>query len=282
MLNIARGSGFEPVVTLAQEAVLARICVRPPYYALKGEHVFGGAFVAEACAELPQGKALGPMRPGDVSRHGAIAGSCALALQQQDDKRRFYLATRATYQGFLVQAPYGAPVRFEARVQHLDKRHAVAAVHAFVAGDLLATLEVGYAVLTPTLFERLHAGRRRATPRLDALQPIGDYPVRWTGDQGVRTIPRLPLSACGGHFDGFPAAPVALLMDQLGQVAEHFVGGSSYATRAEVTATQLCWADEQAVFSMAKVWADPDQAYFEGGIRSTEADVGTMKLWLRY
>ena len=282
MLDIGLGSALEPVTALSRESVLARICVRPPYYALNNEHVYDGLFVAEARAELPQGRALGPMRPGEVSRHGAIAGSCALALSQGDDKRRFYLATQASYRGFPVDAPYGTPVRFEARVAQLDKRRAQATIHAVAAGERLATLEVSYTVLTPTLFERLHAGRRRATTRLERLHPVGDYPVRWTGDQGVRTIPRLPMNACGGHFDDFPAAPVALLMDQLAQVAESFVGSPSYIARGEVTAANLCWAGEEAVFSMTKVRADRDEAQFEGGIHSNGLDAGTMKLWLRY
>ena len=282
MLEFGPGSAHAPVVELSREAVLERICVRPPYYALTNEHVFNETFVAEARAELPQGRALGPMRPGDVSRHGAIAGSCVLALRQSDNKRRYYLATQATYQGFPVEAPYGAPVRFEARVNHLDKRRAQAVVHAFVAGEPLAVLDVNYTVLAPTLFERLHATRRRATRRLDTLHPVGDYPVRWTGNRGVRTIPRLPLSACGGHFDDYPAAPVALLMDQLAQVAESFVGKPCYIARGEVTAAQLCWAGEEAVFSMVNLQAGPDEAQFSGGIDSNDAPVGTMKVWLRY
>lgn len=282
MLDIGLGSALAPVVGLSRAAVLERICVRPPYYALKSEHLYDDVFVAEASAELPQGKALGPMRPGEISRHGAIAGSCALALRQSDDRRRYYLATRASYHGFPVQAPYGAPVRFEARVQHLDKRRAQAAVQVFAAGEHLATLDVTYTVLTPTLFERLHAARRRATPHLDALQPVGDYPVRWSGDEGVRIIPRLPLTACGGHFDDFPAAPVALLMDQLAQVAESFVGQPSYIAQGEVTASHLCWAGEEAVFRMAKRHAGPDEAQFEGGIASGGSVVGTMTVHLRY
>lgn len=88
--------------------------------------------------------------------------------------------------------------------------------------------------------------------------------------------------ACGGHFNDFPAAPVALLMDQLAQVAESFVEEPSYIARGEVTAAQLCWAGEEAVFTMTKLHAHPDEAHFEGGICSNGADIETMKLWLRY
>ena len=265
-----------------QESVLQRICVKPPYYALQNESYHAGTFRAEAKAELAQGRALGPMRPGDISRHGAIAGSCALALAQSDDEPRYYLATKASYCGMLVEASYGAPVQFEAKVQQLDKRRAEATVFASVGGRLLATLNTTYSILKPALFERLNAHRRAPTTRSSAMNPIGEYPTRWTGDTGVCTIPNLPVSACSGHFDDYPAAPVALLMDQLAQVAERAVPHPSYIVRGEVTADSLCWAGEEAVFSMIKLSDEMGEAAFESGIKSGGKDVGTMQLWLRY
>ncbi len=268
--------------SLTRSTLLERICVRPPYYALRHEHLIEGSFVAEATAELPQGRALGPMRPGDLSRHGAIAGLCAVALQQRDDKRRFYLATQATFQGFLVHAPYGVPVRFEAHVETLEKRGAVASVRASVEGELLATLEVNYSILPVALFERLNAHRCQVAPRLEKLSPVAEHPTHWHEATGTRVIPAIPLEACSGHFDNYPAAPVALLMDQLAQVAEGSGAGPSYIARGEVTASRLCWAGEEAVFTMRKLGEKSEETQFEGDIRSQETEVGTMRLWLRY
>lgn len=268
--------------SVSYDALHTRICVRPPYYALHHERLVDDVFVAEATAELPQGRALGPMRPGDLSRHGAIAGLCAAALQQRDDKRRFYLANQATFQGFPVHAPYGVPIQFEARVTALEKRSATASVRASVEGVSLATLEVHYSILTPALFERLNAHRRQATPRLDKLAPVAEHPIHWDGGLGTRVIPAIPLNACSGHFDDYPAAPVALLMDQLAQVAEQAVPEPSYIARGEVTASRLCWAGEEAVFTMRKLEEGMAETQFEGDIRSQDADVGTMRLWLRY
>jgi hypothetical protein len=271
----------EAVSMLSREAVLARICVRPPYYALKNERSFRDVFTAEATAELSQGLALGPMRPGDISRHSAIAGSCAIALRQRDAQRRFYLANRATYQGFFLEAPYGSTVQFSAVVKELEKRQAKAEIHAYVGASLLAILEVDYSILTPVLFERLNAHRRRTTERLGTLKPVGEYPVRWQGQTGIRVIPHLPMSACGGHFDDYPAAPVALLMDQLAQIAERSLGHSSYIARGEVTSANLCWAGDTATFSMTKLHHSNGETHFSGGISGNETEVGTMKLWLR-
>ncbi len=265
---------------LSKPELLARICVRPPYYALHNERFDTNIFSAEATADLPKGLSLGPMRPGDISRHGAIAGSCAVALQQRDSQRRFYLATKASYQGFLSSAPYGSNVAFTARVKELDKRQAKADIQAHVGKTLLAILEVEYSILPVTLFERLNAHRKRTTPKLAALKPVGDYPVQWRGDTGVKVIPHVPSSACAGHFDNFPAAPVALLMDQLAQVAERSLGKASYIARGEVTSSNLCWAGDTAIFTMTKVGQQNHESYFTGGIKGREIEVGTMKLWL--
>ena len=51
---------------VAHDALLERICVRPPYFALHCPQLEGEVFVAEAKAELPQGLALGPMRGSAV------------------------------------------------------------------------------------------------------------------------------------------------------------------------------------------------------------------------
>lgn len=282
MYNLVTPSTSHPTPGPSQESVLQRICVNPPYYALNNESYHAGVFRAEARAELAQGRALGPMRPGDISRHGAIAGSCALALAQSDDNPRYYLATKASYCGMPVEAPYGTSVQFEAKVQQLDKRRAEATVYASVGGRLLATLNTTYSILKPALFERLNAHRRVPTTRSSTMNPVGEYPTRWKGDTGVRTVPTLPVSACSGHFDDYPAAPVAVLMDQLAQLAERAVPGPSYIARGEVTADSLCWAGEEAVFSMTKLSDERGEAKFDGGIKSGGKDVGTMQLWLRY
>ena len=282
MYKLSTHSPSEFTGGLSRETVLQRICVRPPYYALKNESYHDQVFRAEASADLLQGRALGPMRPGDISRHGAIAGSCALALAQSDDNPRYYLATKASYCGMPVEAPYGTPVQFEAKIQQFDKRRATATVHASVGRHLLATLNTTYSILKPALFERLNAHRRVPTTRSSTMNPIGEYPTRWKGDTGVCTIPTLPISACSGHFDDYPAAPVAVLMDQLAQVAEHAVPQPSYIARGEVTADSLCWAGEEAVFSMTKLSDERGEAKFDGGIKSGGKDVGTMQLWLRY
>lgn len=266
---------------VSQDGLLARICVRPPYFALRNIHLKDGLFVAYADAELPQGLALGPMRPGDLSRHSAIAGLCALATQQKDDQRRYYLATEATFTGYPTQVPYGSLLRFEAEVLELGKRNAKALITSYAHQERIATLEVEYSVLSSLLFERLNAHRRRPTPQV-ALEPVMVKDIEWRGNTGVYQIPALPASMCAGHFDDFPAAPVALLMDQLAQIAEQFVGHPSYIASGHVSATQLCWAGDKVTLSMTKVGGDVRETQLEGLIADDDAPIGGMRLLLRH
>lgn len=271
-----------PIVgPVSQNALLSRICVRPPYFALQNTQLEDGLFIAEARAELPQGLALGPMRPGDLSRHGAITGLCALAMQQKDDQRRYYLATDATFTGYLSQAPYGSTLRFAAEVTELGKRNARAFVTAYTYQERVATLEVEYSILSTLLFERLNANRRQPTSQV-ALKPLMVSGIEWRGNTGVYRIPALPVEMCAGHFDNFPAAPVALLMDQLAQIAERFVDRPSYIASGRVSATRLCWAGDEVTLRVTKVSGDLRETQLEGLIVSDGVPTGGMQLSLRH
>lgn len=261
--------------------LLSRICVRPPYFALQNVRLEGDLLVADAKAELPQGLALGPMRPGDLSRHGAIAGLCALALRQKDDERRYYLATGATFTGYLSQAPYGAQLRFEAEITRFGKRDGSVFITAYNYQERVATLDVTYTILNTLLFERLNAHRRQPTPRTE-LEPVTVKDIRWQGNTGRYQIPTLPVEMCAGHFDDFPAAPVALLMDQLAQIAERFVNRPSYIAHGQIEADRLCWAGEAVDLSMTKVSGNVRETQLQGLIASAATPIGKMQLLLRH
>lgn len=268
--------------SVLQSEILARICVRPPYFALENVHLVDDILVANAKAELPPGPALGPMRPGDLSRHGAIAGLCALALRQRDDQRRYYLATRADFTGYLSGAPYGAVLRFQAEVTEFGKRNARAFITAYHEQERVATLDVEYTILNTMVFERLYAFRRQPTPAAVRLEPEIIRDVEWRGNTGVYRIGALPVSLCTGHFENYPAAPVALLMDGLAQIAERFVSGPSYIASGQIEATSLCWAGEEVSLSMTKLSGDLRETVLQGFVESGGATAAEMNLLLRH
>ncbi len=232
-----------------EQGLLSRICVSAPYFALRGLSYGDGWFRASAVADLPLGPELGPMGSAELSRHSAIAGLCCAALAQDDDRRRFYLAQRAEYTSFPSARSYGSQVAFAAQLRSLNKRSASASIVATAEGEPLALLEVDYTILTAYAFERLFSNRQRPTTpqtEMDARLPG----VRTTGNNRAQLeVAAVPEAACAGHFENYPALPVALLVGQLGETVASLVPSRRLRSmRVSVNATDLCWAGERVQF----------------------------------
>ncbi len=263
-----------------------RICVRPPYFALKDLQIEGLDLHATATAESPAFGEVGPMPAAELGRHAAIVGLSAAAMMQEDDRRRYYLARRAVCRYHPSQAPYGAPVRFIGRATHLDKRSSRAAVTATAGGAVVASFDVDYTILTESAFERLFRVNAKATPSVPS--PYGSLlAAAWQGtpDSVEQVVDPVPVSACAGHFDGHPALPVAVLMGQLSYLAGRLHGGSYRVVRGEVEASDLAWAGERAVFRAAKQGPGGhpdvgDACRYRCEATAAGRPVGSMTVWL--
>jgi hypothetical protein len=256
-MDVHGGLGFPSLLTdhVYNNALLGRICVRAPYFALHNTSFDGTRFSAFGPTELPLGVEQTPMSAGDIGRHGAIAGLCCAALSQRDETRRYYLAQRAEYTGFCL-GTNPAAVRFESELEYLDKRSAVAQVRARVAEQTLAEMRVSYTILTVAAFQRLFRDRAQTTPE---VLPGEHYQGGLTGvleqtpDVCRLTVESIPVSVCAGHFTGYPAMPVAALMNQLSRLAGQMVGGQPYyVAEGAVSADDLLWAGSGAVFEVRR------------------------------
>ncbi|ADI15731.1 hypothetical protein [Truepera radiovictrix] len=278
-----------PGTPVSETALLTRICVSRPYFALDKLRAHEGRFYATAAADLPLGREVGPMSSAEISRHAAIAGLCGAALAQGDDDRRFYLAQRAEFYALPSAAPYGTPVSFCAQLEDLNKRSARSSITASVGDEPLARLEVSYTILTEYAFRRLFRHRARATApraRMCAALP-GRLSVT---DTASYEVPAVPEAACAGHFASYPALPVALLVGQLGDTASHLLAtGAFRGVRASVVASDLCWAGEAARFEVRRApeaFADERAllatgiAGFDCRVLAGEREVCTAKMLL--
>lgn len=275
-----------PAATVTAPELLPRIGVRPPYFALTDMALAGIAIQATAVAESPAFQEAGPMPAAELGRHAAIVGLSLAAFQQDDENRRYYLARRAACRYTPNEAPYGTPVKFTGQLLGLDKRSARAAVRASTAGAALASFEIDYTVLTSSAFERLFRIRGRLTPH--SRSPYGSLlTASWQGtpDLAEQVVDELPVDACVGHFDGYPALPVAVLMGQLSYLAGRLHDGPYRVVRGDVAASDLIWAGERAHFRVVR-----DGISAEGDTRGThryrceawadDRSVATMTLWL--
>ena len=242
---------------LAEEALLGRICVSKPYYALINPTSSGGTFYATATADLPLGAEVGPMSSAEISRHAAISGLCAAALAQTDDDRRFYLAQRAEYWGVPNGAPYGSSVSFAATLQSLGKRGARSQIVVQAEAKPLAKLVVDYTILTEYAFGRLFRTHYRPTTPQARMDISLSGRAEKLASRSVFDVPALPETVCAGHFADYPALPVALLMGQLGKVAWPLMDAAKWrGVRASVAATDLCWAGERVRFEATRAASD--------------------------
>lgn len=272
------------VRTSTLEHLSRRICVRPPYFALFDLTLEGRFLTAKAVAEAPPFLERGPMTAAELGRHAAITGLSHAAASQSDDRRRYYLAQHAACRYVENRHAYGTPVRFTSKVLDLTKRSCRAAVTATAEGDPLAEFEVDYTILTEAAFERLFRSRAKAAPTVH--NPYGNLlaeAYRRDGPVAEQVIPELPAAACVGHFEGYPALPVAVLMGQLSYLAGQLFGKGSDAfrvVRGSVDANDLAWAGETASFWVRHVGPEDDAERFQCDAFASDRQVGSMLLWL--
>ena len=208
-----------PTETTTREAALARIAVRPPYFGLGAmEHRGRGIVSAMVPASPPRVPERGPVAAAQVARHLAILGSCAAALERDDDTPHHYLATQAHYARLAGRSDeiIGGMLAAEAVASWVDKRTARALVKLMTAdGEGLHLLDVTYSVLTEKVFARFNPAVEVADGGLDTSGAAPDRVVEVARGKVEADCGPIAREMCEGHFPGYPAAPVAIVMGQL-------------------------------------------------------------------
>jgi hypothetical protein len=273
----------------APQDLLQRIGVKPPYFALRDLALEGLYLHATARAESPPFREHGPMPAAELGRHAAMTGLCHAASAQDDAKRRYYLARHATCRYEANTQPYGTPIRFSSEVLEQTKRACTASVTASAGGTPVAAFEITYTVLTEAAFQRLFRHRAQQTPAV--ANPYGALLTSdWArdGDGAEQVVEEIPASSCAGHFGGYPALPVAVLMGQLSYLAGRLYGDPPQpyrVVRGEVSASDLAWAGESVRF---RAHPEPPRSGEDEGLGDRYAceaiagdrRVGGMTLWL--
>lgn len=269
--------------------VLGRICVRPPYFRLSDLALEGLHLYATATAESPPYLERGPMPAAELGRHAAITGLAHAALSQRDDQRRYYLAQRAECRYWPSDLPYGSPIRFQSRLVEMGRREVSCLVDARAGGAPLASFELSYAVLPAPSFERLFRHRGQFTPPVPS--PYGRLLVEdflQGSDWAEQRIEQLGAEACAGHFENFPALPVAVLMGQLSYLAGQLASQGRHpfrVLRGSIEADDLAWAGEPTRFLVRRgnseaAGGGQEGERYECSAFSDERRVGSMTLWL--
>ena len=190
------------------------------------QHRGDGVVSALVPASPPVAPERGAIEAAQVARHLAILGSCAAALSRDDDEPHHYLATKAHYARLSggPDAVQGGILEAEAVASWIDRRNARALVKLItMEGQGLHLLDVHYSVLTPKMFTRLHPPVElvdNAAADSVAGARTGDGEIVALDHEGIEVDGGIiPAEACAGHFPGYPAAPVAIVMGRLCRAA---------------------------------------------------------------
>ena len=204
-----------------ESALMARICVSRPYFALDDLRPSPQGMLATLQCEQGLGCEAGPMRAAEIGRHLAVLGACALAHANPLPERHYYLAQQAHLKRLAPPTlDRDAPFACRARITHFADRLAnVRSQLATLEGEVLYTLDVRYQVLKERAFRRLFTGHARSQPAsADARYYQRPTPAALhtlDKDQLAAHIGPFRAHDFPGHFDGYPSVPSSVLSGAL-------------------------------------------------------------------
>jgi hypothetical protein len=137
--------------------------------------------------------------------------------------------------------------------------------------------------LTEPAFERLFRARRQVTSERHAMGRLPPGKVARDGNTLLRTLGPIPVEACAGHFDSYPAMPVAVLMGELASLAGDALGEGTAryrVVRAHVEAQDFCWAGERVQLAATPVSAAHGQVTLECSAHAGDRTAARMQLTL--
>lgn len=281
-------------------SALSRICVTPPYRAFDTiTHDDKGTVSGFVRTEQPLGRERGPITGAEAGRHLAILGSCAAALANPRGEKHYYLATAAHLVRVLdpgVTLVAREPLIARATASLVSRREARADCVLEASGDGVAavyTLAVTYAVLTANVFARVF--RDRADERARHAEPPQNPYARLRTPEIVACTPTRIVGAaetvgpedCPGHFDGYPALPVAVVMHRLAALAGELLalrltGPAHVVQAASVRANALAWAGDTISYTVEHIADDgPDAQFLGRAVTTAGVEIGEMALMLR-
>lgn len=209
------------------------ICVTKPYFALTNfQQLNDGILQAEVTVENLSSSESTLISGAEAGRHLAILGSCVLALENPLDSKHYYLANKAVLkrakkvkENTHTANPQPIVLILQAKVVSLQLDQKFGSVEAKILtqnGDLIFTLNVSYQVLKADLFQKLFKRGYTEIPLTIQENPytqISNFnDVQYQANILTADIGRICPTKCIGHFDNYPALPIAILCGSLAKL----------------------------------------------------------------
>lgn len=265
---------FKPYEQIGIDQILRTICTSPPYFALQDLEVVSGKTVkAKIFPELEHSAEVGLISAAEAGRHMAILGSCAASLLRGAEKKEYFLATQAEYNFVDGPLKFNGPLQAIATALPMGKHNALSKVNLMdiVTRKRIVTLSVTYQVLSKKIFERMFSEHYLDSREVSSVNPYSrSYKIdRYQISGEILTASVGPISPedCVGHFQNFPALPVAIIMGILSDSAGLWIKTvrkiDNYSIRfAKISAEALLFSGGMLNIQIQKIEEVYDSIFF--------------------
>ena len=190
------------------------IAITAPYYALNNVNINDhGALTADFPIELVNHNETRGISLSEAGRHMTILGSLALAYRNTSKEKHYYQATDAVFERLHDQPINADFCQGIVTVEKMKKKEGVVYGRLICADIVLYEMEIRYTILHEKIFKRLFSANSE-----DFSTPMLGNPFAFQTRFFTELISRKSCMAsigmvrredCMGHFDGYPALPVA-------------------------------------------------------------------------
>ena len=240
------------------KAIIENIAVRPPYLSLNNINFNGNCPQALFKCEIQHPWEIQPICTSEVGRHMAILGSLALSASNPCKEKHYYLANHAIVER--LTSSDKSSYYFTGKVTQVDFNKRKGFVDSSLYNEFseeLYRVRVNYTVIHYNAFNRLFSENYQQTSTKYKTNPyvenINFISTNFDNHRYTANLGRVKPFECLGHFENYPALPVARLANALINLAgKHFntlrgVNSKYIVMRAEITAKSLIYAGEDVV-----------------------------------
>nr|VFJ50248.1 MAG: NAD(P)-dependent dehydrogenase, short-chain alcohol dehydrogenase family [Candidatus Kentron sp. FW] len=209
--------------------LLERIEVQPPYFVFTEIERRGEWLEADVTVTPPPPREAALVSVAEAARHLAILGSCAASLQCPLTERVYYPVRSARMIEHRYHPDSGSTKRLRARAHctHFDLAASQARVEAELLdahGEIVYRFGVEYHIIPEPQFRILFQDNAEKTFEESGRDPyatVRELPPVDSFRDGVAIEMVVDPEWCLGHFVGYPAYPVAIMLrDVMALIAE--------------------------------------------------------------
>ncbi len=208
-----------------EEYLKSLIEVTEPYYALENLSLENDEILkASIKKQLACKHEVKGMSYSEAGRHLAILGSLALANSNPLKEKHYYLANKAYVERVYQEAYDEVDHIGYMKTVSFNRKNAIAEGHlTTTTGEIIYKIKVEYSVLTASLFERMFKKHKQETNKPVGFNPYKDsiplYDIVKSKEQCSASMGLIKKEVCVGHFDDYPALPVARIAQILTAMA---------------------------------------------------------------